>query len=544
MSEPNFLPIGSLPNEPTFVQLLNLSNDSERVAVCDLRNGKTAGYKQLITDVLALRRSIYESLPKSMFDGNGILGADTPYILVQAQNGYEYFVATFAILSIGGALVPISTSATLEEIHSLLQRCKSTCIIANSELLYRANETQEFVGLRNQKISIIPIPTDMVSQDVTPKVDEGIQIAPDRPSLILFTSGTTGSPKGVVHTRKVFFTGIREPSGDVVLGARSTAYISGVVPPVRHLLTGSRIETMEFEAGAVWERLRQGGVTILSLGEMFWEEMAQYYGDHISSLPELKREEYLNGIRSLRTARTSGAPSPPPLMKFWQKLGLRLRNTYALTETASPILETDEQTDENLHYCLGKPFPGATVRLSEGDHGEILAKGPYIFSRYLDNEESTRAAFDADGFLKTGDMAHLVGENYVMDGRKSTDFIQHNGSIFSLLEIESHMSELPYISESCLAALPDTGTGTRIAALVRFKDSAEQAKCNLGAIRSDLSNNLPTHKLPTALRVLRDGEVIPRSIHIKIRRRIKVGEDFFPVCEKGELPEDVEVWGK
>lgn len=111
----------------------------------------------------------------------------------------------------------------------------------------------------------------------------------------------------------------------------------------------------------------------------------------------------------------------------------------------------------------------------------------------------------------------------------------------SVLKTEAHLSLLPYVSESCLTALPGMRGGKRIAALVRFRDSTEPEKRNLLTIRSDLFDHMPEFRLPTELRVLRDGEDIPRSIYGKIRRD-KVADEYFPVSEKGTLPEDVEVW--
>jgi hypothetical protein len=96
-----------LPNEPTFVQLLRVSREVHHIIVHDPWNRVDAGYAQFLTDLLRMRESLYKFLPSYMFDEQNILREDNPYIFILSRGDYEFIVAAFAILSIGGALVPL-----------------------------------------------------------------------------------------------------------------------------------------------------------------------------------------------------------------------------------------------------------------------------------------------------------------------------------------------------------------------------------------------------------------------------------------------------
>ncbi|ODM23812.1 hypothetical protein SI65_01401 [Aspergillus cristatus] len=540
----------SLPNESLFTQLLHLSKHTQHVVIHDPTSDVHANAVQLMADVMAMRQSIYASLPRSDCGDKGLMASDAPSILVLAPGNYEYLVAAFAIMSLGAALVPVSMGIMQEEAHDLLQRCKSTCIVAGSQCLNRANEVKTHMASQGQEVTVVPITIKQTPQsDVVPAIDEELTIPEGRPGIILFTSGTTGPPKGVIHPRRLFNSPIKDPSGEVFLSYRPIHWVAGSMPPIKQLLNGSRIEilqpgTMDVTE-ALWERLRKGDITILSCTPPVWTRLAEYFQNHLRQLPADRLDQYVRGIQRLHVARVSGSATAPSVLQFWRKmLGRPLKNTYATTEHAAPIMETDDTSDISLERCIGKPRPGVTVKLSDGDHGEILVKSPFLFSGYLDDEESTRAVFDAEEFHKTGDFAHRAGNDYILDGRASTDFARYFGYKVPIQEVETHLTDLPYISECCILPVPDPQTAGRVAALVRFhKDNPEApAKKNLRSIREDLSDKLAAYKLPTLLRILQTSEEVPKTAASGKVSRKQAVKQFFPVSEGFGLLAEVEVW--
>ncbi|KNG91516.1 hypothetical protein ANOM_000011 [Aspergillus nomiae NRRL 13137] len=523
----------TLPNEPLFAQLLHLSKHTQHVVIHDSASGVEANAAQLLASMMTMRRSIYDSLPKTKFNEKALVAGNMPSLLVIAPGGYEYFVAAFATLSLGAAVVPTSMGIMPEEAHYLLQRCTSTCILAGSQCMDRAEEIKIYAAYQGLEVTVVPITTEQ-TPGVVPVIDEALTIPPDHPSMILFTSGSTGPPKGAVHSRRLFHSSPKNPSGEVFLSHRPIHWVAGAMPPLKQLLNGSRVETlqqvaMDDLAQALWERLRKGDVTIVSCTPPVWSRMAKYFQEHLRQLPKDELSQYTRGIQNLRVARVSGSATAPSVLRFWREmLGWPLKNCYASTEHASPIMETDNLSDIDLEAsfirCIGKPRPGVMVKLSEGDSGEILVKSPFLFSGYLDDEEATRAAFDNEGFHKTGDFAHRVGDDYVLDGRASTDFARYYGYKVPIQLVEIHINELPYIHE------------------VVFSPPEAAGKKNLNAIRADLSDKLAAYQLPTVLRILQTGEEIPKAaVSGKFLRKQAVGQ-FFPTSQDFELLSNVEVW--
>ncbi|GIK06541.1 putative NRPS-like protein biosynthetic cluster [Aspergillus viridinutans] len=576
--------VGKLPNEPFFERLVKACNEVQHVVIHDPQNGVDANYTQLFTDVLKMRQAIYEALPRSMFDGKRLIVEETPFIFILAPGNYEFIVASFAILGLGGAIVPLcmfqrlrytveeerkrvevqnanhqcfqATSVLPEEAHNLLQRCNSSSILAAPQSLKRAIEIQQYVDSQQDggKVAIVPITIKCSAVSVPQvEIDKEMTIAPTRPSLVLFTSGTTGPPKGVVHDRTIFYTSPGLTPDDVLLSHRPVHWVSGTLPLIKGLMEGSRVEITEPDVQVIWERLRKGGVTLLTCGPPMYTKLMKHFQEGLNVLSPEERDEYVRGARGLRLARVSGQVSAPSMLRFWREvIGKPLTVCYGSTEMASRALQGTAHTDAYIDRCIGRPVPGVTVKLSEGDHGELLIKGPSMFSHYLNDEAATRAAFDDEGFYRTGDLAHRVGDQYVLDGRASADFVRHRGGYkVPVLEVEAHLLELPYISEAYILSVPDLQDGARVAALVRLRVqqtshgalewTEEKHKVDLRTIRSDLADKLSKYKLPTALRILQDGETVPETRTGKPIRKQAV-ERYFPVSEDFALPAAVEVW--
>lgn len=167
---------------------------------------------------------------------------------------------------------------------------------------------------------------------------------------------------------------------------------------------------------------------------------------------------------------------------------------------------------------------------------------------YLDNPAATEAAFDEEGYFRTGDSARLVGRNVVLDGRFKTDCkpiamslyapstqyltapdIRTKGHRITIFEVEAEIMKLPYVSEGYIVGAPDRD-GERLAALIRLDPTAQKTGNvpDLRQLRVDLHKNLYAFQLPVALRFLRDGEDVPRTDTGKLVRRHTVQQYFAP----------------
>ncbi|OKP14270.1 Acyl-CoA synthetase family member 3, mitochondrial [Penicillium subrubescens] len=281
--------------------------------------------------------------------------------------------------------------------------------------------------------------------------------------------------------------------------------MGGIMPLIAGLCRGVQLEIVTRDASVIWERLRTGKVTALRSAPGIWANLMNYYKETISNLTPHVIEQYIRGVQNLHSAITSGGYLLPHVRRFWvDEMNLPMSMTYAGTEMGGPAIYRSSLHFPDEERRVGTPWPDVAVKLSGGDQGEILIKSPTLFLGYLDNSEATKAAFDEDGYFKTGDIGRWQDEEYILMGRTS--------------DPNNHLTE------------------QRVGILVRVKVSNEgrgeslchQHDLTLERLREDLSHDLPLSMLPTIMHVLRDGEEIPKTLSDKVRRKDAVSK-FFPV---------------
>ncbi|KAJ5175405.1 uncharacterized protein N7482_001282 [Penicillium canariense] len=552
---PGVISPGEFPNEPIFVQLLKVSGEVSHVIVQDPQTDIQANYGQFLADLLQTRKGLRESIPESILDRNSLLRDDKPYIFLLTDGNYNFVVGAFSILSVGGAFVPLSTKVLPEEALHFSRQCKSAVILTSREYLPLAREVQRYATAQGIEWTVVEIcikASPSLDLSASPlRIDESATIPPRRPGMVLFTSGTSGPPKGVVHSRSIFYEAhTRSSPSQVSLSHRHHLWIGGAMPMIRLPLAGARLEVINPDAGVLWERLREGGVTILTGTPRLWSQMMEYFQTRLQSLPLSELEVYISGARELRVAHVGGGIPHRSLLRFWREnLRRPLTVEYGATELGGLGLKCTPNTPIDIERCIGRPHPKIAVRLSDGNHGELQIKSANLFSHYLGDEAATKAAFTEDGYYKTGDVAHVVGDDYVFDGRLSTEFTKFRGWQISILEVELRLLELPFIREGCILGAPDPNNGTRLAALVRFTRPNTISVCactnelqpSLRSLRESLAVDLPVYMLPTALRVLGDEEEIPRTASHKVIRS-KAIEQYFQLTDSGEIVESAELW--
>ncbi|KAL4919230.1 hypothetical protein BDW62DRAFT_217084 [Aspergillus aurantiobrunneus] len=538
-----------LPNWSFFDKLLRYAHRRPpQTAVRDLNAGLEKTYLQLLTDALALRRALRDSLsPSTQRD---LDNDQEVFIALIAPGGYEYAVAFTAILALGAAVVPITPALPVHEAKSLVLRAQCVAIISSSNA---ATLTEGVIHAISNESTSPTLPTFTVTHHLqtTPLPPHSITTTSDptpnmnTAALVIFTSGTTGPPKGAVQ-RRSYITGAAE---DVADHYRLTEYDTVLhVLPVHHatgigvaflpfLISGATIEfrSGSFDPAWTWERWADGGagLSVFSGVPTIYMRMMRYFEARISTLPPSRQERYIRGARSLRVLLCGTSALPAPVQAFWTRIlvGKPILTRYGGTEFHTMLkADIDGSTPTN---SVGRVSPGVEMRLS--DDGVILVKGPHIFSKYLHDTAATTAAHDAEGYFITGDIARREGDNYFILGRASIDIIKSGGYKLSALDVEREILGLDYVAEVMVVGVDDEEYGQRVAAAVALKDG--RTTLSLDKLRNDLRGVLAGYKMPTVLRVV-EGE-IPKSGTGKVQKKI-LGPKYFPRDWRGEA--GVQVW--
>ncbi|WKV75923.1 acyl-CoA synthetase [Streptomyces sp. PCS3-D2] len=331
--------------------------------------------------------------------------------------------------------------------------------------------------------------------------------APEDPALILYTSGTTGAPKGVVLSSAAITADLdalaeawQWSAEDTLVHGLPLFHVHGLVLGVLGALrTGSRLvhtgrPTPEAYAAA-------GGSLYFGVPTV-WSRVAR----------EPRAAAALSGARLLVSG---SAALPAPVFRDIERVsGHRIVERYGMTET---LITVSGRAGGCLHPgTVGTPLPGVATRIAaeEGaEIGELQLTGPTLFSGYLGRPEATAAAYTEDGWFRTGDIAAVDEKDGVhrIVGRASTDMIKSGGYRIGAGEIENALLDHPRVREAAVVGVPDTDLGQRIVAFV-------VAEGVTGAELTDfVAAHLSIHKRPREVRFV---ESVPRNAMGKPQKRL------------------------
>ncbi|KAL4942603.1 hypothetical protein BDV06DRAFT_211724 [Aspergillus oleicola] len=534
---------GGFPHDPIFSSLLPLARDVKRVIVHDPDYGIEATYDQLITDIIHARHQLIKKV-LSQLDDRGRILKDDYHIGVLAPSNYEFAVAAFAILALGGSVVALPIGLPPDVILEYLKSNPVKVILYGSVYANQAAEIQEHADTNQQpNVHTAPIP---IQNPYPPELwdliqtDKSVTIPASRPAIVWFSSGSTGTPKGIVHNRAFFHDKPRAADDEASLVHRPASWVLGSSPIFTSILTGARAEIIDPDASGkeFWDRLRQRRVTDIKSSIMIYDKMARYWESHLSKADEAEREEYIAGAKCLRYCYLGGSLPYPWLVKFWKDdMGIPLNVGYGTTEAGFAVM-TIRHTDEvDFERCMGRQLSRSIpLKLSEGDNGELLIGGITTFLGYL-NGNGLDGLLDDEGYQKTGDLVHKIGDFYCFDGRASVDFIKTNAEPVPVQQLEQVLSQLPNVETALVIPVPDKTIGRRVGVIGRFKGEQEMT---LESLREGLAKLVPHYMLPTAFRELEEGDSLPVNHAGKVAK-MEIMERYFAYSEEGGLDRSVQV---
>ncbi|MCL7426860.1 acyl-CoA synthetase [Streptomyces sp. YS415] len=430
-------------------------------------------------------------------------------VAVWATPALETAVAVVAALEAGAAAVPLNPKSGEKELGHILSDSAPGLVLA-------APGDELPAPLRN-----------LARVDVDVRATGGHHPRPaddEDPALVVYTSGTTGPPKGAVlprravaHTLDALADAWQWTADDVLVHGLPLFHVHGLVLGVLGPLRrgGSVRHLGRFSPEGVARELDAGATMLFGVPTMY-HRIAQALPDD----PAL--------ARALGTARllVSGSAALPvhDHERIAAAAGRRVIERYGMTET---LMNTSIRADgEARPGTVGVPLPGVELRLVEEDGapitaydgetvGEIQVRGPNLFTEYLNRPDATADAFTADGWFRTGDMAVRDPDGYVrIVGRKATDLIKSGGYKIGAGEIENALLEHPAVREAAVTGEPDADLGERIVAWVVPADP--HAPPGVEELAEHVARRLAPHKRP---RVVHHLDALPRNDMGKIMKR-------------------------
>ena len=327
-------------------------------------------------------------------------------------------------------------------------------------------------------------------------------VTADEVAVLMYTSGTTGQPKGVMLTHANLWwnnTNLMHLydvlADDVTLVASPLFHIAGlnVTIPTTWRRGGEVVLHRAFDPQAALDDISRYRITSLFGAPAMFQVM--------SRLPAFEAAD----LSSVRMAICGGAPVPEALIRLFQKRGISMLNGYGLTETApSAAFLTAEYSLTKLG-SIGQAPLLSEIRIADRDGatvtepqvtGEICARGPNVMKGYWNQPQATAAAIDADGWFHTGDVGYLDSDGFLYIVDRIKDMVVTGGENVSSVEVENVLLEHPSVVEAAIIGLPDQRWGETVAAVVAL--SPDQA-LTLAELREFAGQSLARYKIPTKL---------------------------------------------
>ncbi len=466
--------------------------------------------------------------------------------------GPQYISTQFACWSSGSIAVPLCISHRSKELAYVLKDCDPSLVIdgtspASSEDLKIAAEEVGIID-RYQRLDDLMLGFDSKANNDNYALGSNGDISSiDSAALIIHTSGTTGDPKGVVHSHRNIHHQVTDlvsswawSSDDAILHFLPLHHVHGIINKLACCIyAGGSVEFMKFDPVNIWKRLAESfrkSASNESPEEYERREPTVFmavptvYGKMLE-VAEAGLPENIDGkecCSHLRLMVSGSAALPAGIHRRWKKLtGHTILERYGMTEFAMALSNPLAPVEKRLPGYVGLPLPSVEVKIVSEDTGDIIpketaqsgelyVKGPTVFQEYWQKEDATRKSFDAEGFFKTGDVVEYdsVVDSYRVLGRLSADIIKSSGYKLSALEIERELLEHPALAEVVILGVPDEIKGERVALICRL--SSSHKRFELKEVQAWCKERIANYKIPSVMIVM---ESIPKNAMGKVSKK-------------------------
>ncbi len=482
-------------------------NSPEDLAAVDLHENRRLSYRAFDRRIACLA---------AWLRGAGVQRGDRVAIL--AQNSTDHFELQFACQRLAAIFVPLNWRLTVPELRFILGDAEPRVLIHDGEFDEAAHALREAIpGMALLQRGGGASAYERALAGVEPLAEAEI-VSHDDVSTIMYTSGTTGHPKGAMITHGMTFWNVvnlglpAEVGFDTVFLAVLPLFHTGglncYANPAFH--AGGQVMVMRsFDPG---EALRLIGDPAVGLTHFFGVPAHfQFMLQH----PDFERTDFSR----LRVAGVGGAPMPVPLLEAWQARDVPVIQGYGMTETSPSVLCLDRRDAVRKIGSAGKPVLHTETRIvdelgqevKQGEMGELWVRGPNVTPGYWNRPEANASSF-TDGWLHTGDAARLDEEGYYYIVDRTKDMYISGGENVYPAEIESVLYQLPQLAEAAVIGVPDERWGEVGKAIVVVKPGQVLTEAQ---ILDHCRENLARFKLPRYVEFI---DVLPRTASGKVHK--------------------------
>ncbi|MBG7603772.1 MAG: long-chain fatty acid--CoA ligase [Actinobacteria bacterium] len=437
-------------------------------------------------------------------------------------NHPAFLETMFAAARLGAIFVPLNFRLTGAELEFIINDAGCHTMVADSDHTEILDSVRDHLSM--QRWLSVEATADgwddlVLARDAADPIDATPAIDPESVAVIMYTSGTTGLPKGAMLTHANFWWNNTNATSTLDLLEND---VSLVIAPLFHIggLNVISLATMQrggelvihrsFDPNLALEDVPKYGVTtIFGVPAMFL---------FMSQLPTFNDAE----LMSIRMLICGGAPVPEPLMKVYAGRGIPINQGYGLTETA-PLVTflTDEFGMEKIGSAGKTPLFCEIKLVDDGgstitDHdimGEVCVQGPNVMKGYWNRPEATAEAIDELDWFHTGDIGYLDSDGFLFIADRVKDMVISGGENVYPAEIESVLYEHPAIIEVAVIGVPDERWGEAVTAIAVL---AQGEELTLDGLRDFAGDKLARFKLPTQLQTI---DEIPRNAAGKVLKR-------------------------
>ena len=433
------------------------------------------------------------------------------------HNGFQTCRLLIGAMYGGFCVTPLNLLAQPSQLEYVLDHSDASVVFVTTDQLDRLN-----AALKNVKRDIRVVLCDVDAEEFITTRHSNFDMFPvgeEDDALLMYTSGTTGKPKGVVLANRSVISGGQFVSSAHELGSADRVMVS---LPLYHINAQIVVATSPLVHGGSLVMPHRFSVST------FWESVVKYECTWINVVPTII-SYLLNGsdlvssgldLSRIRFCRSASAPLPPSQHRaFEEKFNIGVIETMGLTETAAPCFTNPLDRSLRKIGSPGRPFGNEAKiidtqgnELPAGDTGEIMVRGSNVMKGYYKNPAETAKAFSADGWLHTGDLGYLDHDGFVFVTGRIKELIIKGGENIAPREIDEALLKHPAVLEAAAVGIPDEHYGQELMACVVLKP---KTRCTEDELRAFCKEELGAFKAPKLFRFL---DELPKGPSGKVQR--------------------------